>query len=188
MAEVGALLLKEAQPYLEILKVYAEDLRISINTTCSGLEAWQIIAFTFGFTLLAVWLYDFLLQEDSLTTRVKKSFFKFMRSLPFVKAKIEKEMKGTIDSLEKTFNRGLEDFPYYEGLPQKGYTEKEVMEELKRYKKLSHVNWSIGSCSGTVYSGEESLTRYVCLCGFTQGTLYTTTTVYGVLVHQEGAI
>ncbi len=28
----------------------------------------------------------------------------------------------------------------------------------------------------------------VCLCGFTQGTLYTTTTVYGVLVHQEGAI
>ncbi len=28
----------------------------------------------------------------------------------------------------------------------------------------------------------------VCLNGFTQGTLYTTTTVYGVLVHQEGAI
>ena len=28
----------------------------------------------------------------------------------------------------------------------------------------------------------------VCVCGFTQGTLYTTTTVYGVLVHQEGAI
>ncbi len=28
----------------------------------------------------------------------------------------------------------------------------------------------------------------VCLSGFTQGTLYTTTTVYGVLVHQEGAI
>ncbi len=26
------------------------------------------------------------------------------------------------------------------------------------------------------------------MCGFTQGTLYTTTTVYGVLVHQEGAI
>ncbi len=28
----------------------------------------------------------------------------------------------------------------------------------------------------------------VCLTGCTQGTLYTTTTVYGVLVHQEGAI
>ena len=28
----------------------------------------------------------------------------------------------------------------------------------------------------------------VCVRGFTQGTLYTTTTVYGVLVHQEGAI
>ncbi len=28
----------------------------------------------------------------------------------------------------------------------------------------------------------------VCVCGFTQCTLYTTTTVYGVLVHQEGAI
>ncbi len=28
----------------------------------------------------------------------------------------------------------------------------------------------------------------VCASGFTQGTLYTTTTVYGALVHQEGAI
>ncbi len=28
----------------------------------------------------------------------------------------------------------------------------------------------------------------VCSAGCTQGTLYTTTTVYGVLVHQEGAI
>ncbi len=28
----------------------------------------------------------------------------------------------------------------------------------------------------------------VCLSGCTQGTLYTTTTVYGLLVHQEGAI
>ncbi len=120
MAEVGALLLKEAQPYLEILKVYVEDLRISINTICTGLEAWQIIAFTFGFTLLAVWLYDFLFQEESLVTRFKKSFFKFVRTLPFVKAKIQKEMQGTVDSLEKTFNRGLEDFPYYEGLPKKG--------------------------------------------------------------------
>ncbi len=25
----------------------------------------------------------------------------------------------------------------------------------------------------------------MCVCGFTQGTLYTTTTIYGVLVHQE---
>ncbi len=34
------------------------------------------------------------------------------------------------------------------------------------------------------------LTLSVCVCvsGFTQATLYTTTTIYGVLVHQEGAI
>ncbi len=35
--------------------------------------------------------------------------------------------------------------------------------------------------------GIKSVTS-VCVRGFTQGTLYTTTTVYGVLVHQEGAI
>ncbi len=33
-----------------------------------------------------------------------------------------------------------------------------------------------------------SVRPFVCLSGFTQGTLYTTKTVYGVLVHQEGAI
>ena len=39
-----------------------------------------------------------------------------------------------------------------------------------------------------MFSVHVSVSVCVCLYGFTQGTLYTTTTVYGVLVHQEGAI
>ncbi len=38
------------------------------------------------------------------------------------------------------------------------------------------------------FSGWGNVIGPVCLSGFTQATLYTTTTVYGVLVHREGAI
>ncbi len=45
------------------------------------------------------------------------------------------------------------------------------------------------SLSARAGSGQpEDYPVSVCVFGFTQGTLYTTTTVFGVLVHQEGAI
>ena len=47
------------------MKPYAEVARVYVNDSCAGLESWQVIAYTFAVTLLAVWLLDFLFQEES---------------------------------------------------------------------------------------------------------------------------
>ena len=151
-----------AHPYLDIAQEYADIARVRVNKSCQGLEAWQIITFTFGVTLLLTWIYDFLFQQDeckyfdvrkiihpeslqndsnetilqprfrtvhlfsfilALSNRAKKSFFRFVRSLPFVKGRIEKEIEGTVTSLQKSFNKGLDSFSYYQALPRDGLTE-----------------------------------------------------------------
>ena len=60
---------------------------------------------------------------SALSNRAKKSFFRFVRSLPFVKGRIEKEIEGTVTSLQKSFNKGLDNFSYYQALPREGLSE-----------------------------------------------------------------
>ena len=43
---------------------HLEFLRVHINQSCRGTESWQIIAFTFGFTMWLVWTWMFLFKPD----------------------------------------------------------------------------------------------------------------------------
>ena len=52
-----------------------------------------------------------------------------MRSLPFVSGRIAKEMEGTVLSLQESFNKGLDNFAYYQALPKEGLSE--VRDRLK---------------------------------------------------------
>ena len=50
-------------PYVspqEVVLLYADQARGKVNDLCSGLEAWQVMAYSVGVTLLLVWLYNFL--------------------------------------------------------------------------------------------------------------------------------
>ena len=60
---------------MAIVKPYLEVARSHINDTCAGLEPWQIIAFTFGITVLVFWIWDFLFQQE------KSEFHQFHVSL-----------------------------------------------------------------------------------------------------------
>mgnify|MGYP001550980424 CR=1 FL=1 len=53
------------EPYAKQLKPHIQVILYEINHACRGLEPWQIIAFTFGVTLILTWIYDFLFQEES---------------------------------------------------------------------------------------------------------------------------
>ncbi len=59
----------------------------------------------------------------ALWTRTKKGFFRFVRALPFVRARIEREIEGTVDVLRESFNKGLGDLGYRTTLPKKGMAE-----------------------------------------------------------------
>ncbi|XP_069466838.1 sphingosine-1-phosphate lyase 1 [Ambystoma mexicanum] len=143
----------------EVALNYLEEARIFVNDRCEGAEPWQLIASTLIATLLAVWLKEFLFQDESLFSRCKKQFFKIVRRLPFIGTKIQKQLNKALDDMADKMVTLKDGASYVQSLPEQGLKHSEVIERLKEYTSMDNVNWKSGKVSGTVYSGEEKLTR-----------------------------
>uniref|UniRef100_A0ACB8F823 Sphingosine-1-phosphate lyase 1 n=1 Tax=Sphaerodactylus townsendi TaxID=933632 RepID=A0ACB8F823_9SAUR len=48
---------------------------------------------------------------------------------------------------------------YVKELPAKGLSQSEVLQKMKDYSSMGEIHWEDGKVSGTVYSGEEKLTK-----------------------------
>ncbi|KAK2160004.1 hypothetical protein LSH36_142g07003 [Paralvinella palmiformis] len=105
-------------------------------------------------------------RRTGLVYRIKKSTFRFVRKLPYVRTKIKEEMAKTYNELENTFHSATKGQSFVQKLPDKGLNEVDVLKELQKYKSLGEifegmmdVDWKKGACSGTVYSGEDDLSN-----------------------------
>ncbi|XP_071896431.1 sphingosine-1-phosphate lyase 1 isoform X5 [Anas platyrhynchos] len=145
--------------YKEILQVYWETATGLVNACCDGLEPWQIVGLTCSSTLLAVWLHSFLFQPESLTSRIKKQFFKLLRRMPFVGAIIQKKIDEALNDVTSSLSFLKDEKDYIKALPEQGMSQPEVLQKMKEYSSKGDVRWEDGKVSGTVYSGEEKLTR-----------------------------
>ncbi|KAI9250288.1 sphingosine-1-phosphate lyase [Sporodiniella umbellata] len=88
-----------------------------------------------------------------------KVFFKQLRRLPSVKAKIEKELSGTIAGMEHSIMSKEVGCDVHLQLPAKGLSEKDVMKSLEKLSSLKRADWEGGKVSGSIYHGGEDLTR-----------------------------
>ncbi|KAF4105800.1 sphingosine-1-phosphate lyase 1 [Onychostoma macrolepis] len=144
--------------YKEMMLLYIEEARRFVNSQCAGLEPWQIIAATLLSTLGAVWLKGLLFQQESLTSRVKKQFFKIIRKIPFIGATIQNQLNKALDDMSVSLCTLKEGMSYTKLLPAQGLTHKELLEKIREYETLSEVDWAKGKVSGAVYWGDEKLT------------------------------
>ncbi|XP_051771807.1 sphingosine-1-phosphate lyase 1 [Ctenopharyngodon idella] len=144
--------------YKEMVLLYIEEARRFVNSQCAGLEPWQIIATTLLSTLGAVWLKGFLFQQDSLTSRAKKQFFKIIRKIPFVGATIQNQLNKALDDMSVSLCTLKEGMSYTKLLPAQGLTQKQLLDKIREYETLSEVDWAKGKVSGAVYWGDEKLT------------------------------
>nr|XP_060624829.1 sphingosine-1-phosphate lyase 1 [Anolis sagrei ordinatus] len=145
--------------YREIFLQYLNKIRNVVNEKSAGTEPWQLIATTMAATLLLVWLHTFLFQPESLTSRFKKRFFRFLRKLPFIGTEIQKQMSKTMDDMASGLSFLQDQRGYIKTLPAKGLSQPEVLKMMKEYNAMGDVHWEDGKVSGTVYSGEEKLTN-----------------------------
>uniref|UniRef100_A0A8C2TEL2 sphinganine-1-phosphate aldolase n=1 Tax=Coturnix japonica TaxID=93934 RepID=A0A8C2TEL2_COTJA len=129
-----------------------------VNACCDGLEPWQLIGLTFSSTLLSVWLHGFLFQSESLTSRTKKQFFRLLRKMPFIGAIIQKKIDEALNDVTSSLSFLKDERDYIKVLPEQGMSQPEVLQKMKEYSSKD-VRWEDGKVSGTVYSGEEKLTR-----------------------------
>lgn len=144
--------------YKETALLYIEEAQSFVNSQCAGLEPWQIIVATLLSTLGVVWLKGFLFQQESLTSRVKKQFFKIIRKIPFIGASIQNQLNKALDDMSMSLCTLKEGMSYTKLLPAQGLTHKQLLDKIREYETLSEVNWAKGKVSGAVYWGDEKLT------------------------------
>uniref|UniRef100_A0A673JV82 sphinganine-1-phosphate aldolase n=1 Tax=Sinocyclocheilus rhinocerous TaxID=307959 RepID=A0A673JV82_9TELE len=147
--------------YKEMVLLYVEEARRFVNSQCAGLEPWQIIATTLLSTFGAVWLKGFLFQPESLTSRVKKQFFKIIRKIPFIGATIQNQLNKALDDMSMSLCTLKEGMSYTKLLPAQGLTHKQLLDKIREYETLSEspaAYWAKGKVSGAVYWGDEKLT------------------------------
>ncbi|XP_067876512.1 sphingosine-1-phosphate lyase 1 [Heterodontus francisci] len=145
--------------YKETVWLYLGKGKSYVNTWCQGLEPWQIIAITAPTTLLLVWLHGFLFQQQSISSRLRKFFFRIIRKLPFLAVSIQKKLNKALDDLSTSVLTLKDGMTYVTSLPAHGLAESELLLKLKDYSTMGDVQWEKGQVSGTVYSGEEKLTN-----------------------------
>ncbi|KAK3091804.1 hypothetical protein FSP39_022743 [Pinctada imbricata] len=139
------------EPYLDIVKG-------KINGACEGIEPWKVVLYACGTTAVCIYVKNILISdEETLTKRTKREFFRWIKMIPMVKARVAAEKKKILHEMEEGMHA---DVPSYMlKLPSKGLTMDEVMKELGEYKKLTKVDWEKSTVSGTVYSGDPDLTK-----------------------------
>ncbi|XP_063163589.1 sphingosine-1-phosphate lyase 1 [Candoia aspera] len=143
--------------YHQIFLQYLNQTRNVVNEKCSRVEPWQLIASTIAATLLIVKMYTFLFQPESLTSRLKKWFFRIIRKLPIIGQIIQQQIYKAMDDMSSQLSFLQYKKNYITSLPAKGLSQPELLKKLKEYSTLGNVQWEDGKVSGAVYSGEEKL-------------------------------
>lgn len=75
-----------------------------------------------------------------LTTRAKKTFFKYTKMIPCVKEQLDKRMLEVRNSLEKDVIDRSKHLTYITTLPEKGLTKSEIMHVVGGYLDSGNFN------------------------------------------------
>ncbi|XP_038599625.1 sphingosine-1-phosphate lyase 1 [Tachyglossus aculeatus] len=159
MLGMDLLKMEAIEPYKEVVVDYLTEAKNFVNGQCTKFEPWQLIAWTVGWTLLAVWLYGFIFQPESLTSRGRKKFFKVLRKLPIVGTSIQKKFNKVKEDVTKSMSFLKIGKGYVKVLPPTGLSHANVLDRLREYSSMGDVHWQDGRVSGAVYNGEEKLTE-----------------------------
>uniref|UniRef100_A0A8C2R9U9 sphinganine-1-phosphate aldolase n=1 Tax=Capra hircus TaxID=9925 RepID=A0A8C2R9U9_CAPHI len=157
MPSTDLMSLKAFEPYFEILEVYSTKAKNYVNGHCTKYEPWQLIVWSVVWTLLIVWVYEFVFQPESLWSRFKKRCFKLIRKMPVIGRQIQDKLNKTKEDISKNMSFLKVDQDYVKALPSQGLSPAAVLEKLKEYSSKD-VLWQEGKASGAVYSGEKELT------------------------------
>ncbi|RHZ88506.1 hypothetical protein Glove_22g74 [Diversispora epigaea] len=98
---------------------------------------------------------------DDLYKIVGSKIIEVVRSTPSGKAKIQGDLDKVIKGIEEKFAPKEEGIPRYINLPDIGFDNQKLREELKRYEGNQDANWENGRVSGTVYHGGREHSKII---------------------------
>lgn len=134
----------------------------AVNRFFEGKEPWQIVTMTASSVLAIVWAHSLYNAKDSVTVRLRREFFRWLRQVPFVRRKIEERMTEIKLGFKKDVAKRLAGMTVYRELPENGFTAMEVAEEVKKLVALGSYDWKGGNVSGAVYHLSEDISKVAC--------------------------
>jgi sphinganine-1-phosphate aldolase len=153
---------KDVALVLAMARPHWECLRDRINQFGSSYAVWQLIVLSVFATLFAVKLHAFLFKRDSLLTRIRRQFFRTLRTAPVIGALIQKEVDKSAMDVKRSLLTKVPGEKVITALPPNGTTQKQLLKDLKFLESMGHVDWRGGACSGAVYHGGDQLTEFLC--------------------------
>ncbi|KAJ0178645.1 hypothetical protein K1T71_005420 [Dendrolimus kikuchii] len=134
----------------------------AINRLFEGKEPWQIVTMTASSVLAVVWAHSLYNARESITTRLRREFFRWLRQVPIVRRKIDEKMAEINNDFRKDVAKRLSGVTVRRELPEKGLSPEEVAEEVKDHLCLGAYDWKSGTVSGAVYHVSQEISRVAC--------------------------
>ncbi|XP_053603347.1 sphingosine-1-phosphate lyase [Plodia interpunctella] len=134
----------------------------AINRLFEGKEPWQIVTMTASSVLALVWAHSLYNAKDSVTTRMRREFFRWLRHVPLVRRKIEEKMAEITLGFKRDAVKRLSGLTIRKELPEHGLTAEQIKEEVLNHLNLGQYDWKSGAVSGAVYHLNSEIVSVAC--------------------------
>ncbi len=87
--------------------------------------------------------------------------FKYLKSVPAVRRKLEKEFESLMKDIEEQVKPYRALFSTYAAIPEKGIGREAILKEMEALKEREEARWKDGFASGAVYHGDEEHIQFL---------------------------
>ncbi|XP_066582338.1 sphingosine-1-phosphate lyase isoform X2 [Prorops nasuta] len=142
---------------LNMVLYYSGGLKGVVNNFFQDKEPWQIVTITTTTVLTSVWLWNFIVQQESIFERGMKQIYKLARYIPSMRDKINQGLSNVSEGFKKDALKRLQNTPFIIELPKEGLSPDEVIQKVTVAVDLGDYDWKSGRVSGTVYKKDVNL-------------------------------
>eukprot|EP00929_Paragymnodinium_shiwhaense_P052548 TRINITY_DN2631_c0_g1_i2.p1 TRINITY_DN2631_c0_g1~~TRINITY_DN2631_c0_g1_i2.p1 ORF type:complete len:544 (+),score=168.46 TRINITY_DN2631_c0_g1_i2:72-1703(+) len=138
-----------------------KELRKFVNNIFRGKDAYEVVkTIVINFLLFKLLRkLNYIMSREGLRAFITNIAVPYLKKLPMVKKKLDKEVAKTLDDLSKTFSEELTD-PRL-ALPKTGMKEGALLELLEKRKQMDTKGWTSGKITGAVYHGQQEYYDFI---------------------------
>jgi sphinganine-1-phosphate aldolase len=107
-----------------------------------------------GYAFIAKTSYDFIIYATPIV-------YKRVKKIPMIEKQINIKKDRTILEIKKELNKEIEGNKLYLELPKEGFKEEEILTIFNKLKTLQSYDYQNGRVSGTVYTNNEDLDKFM---------------------------
>ncbi|CAB3405855.1 unnamed protein product [Caenorhabditis bovis] len=121
---------------LRIFLDYLDEFRVFVNSKCSGLEPWQVISYAISLAFFVSWIRRMFRSNDPPLELIKKSFYAAVRSLPWVRKRIEDDLARARAEIEEEVHQFDQLREFYKFLPERCMDIEDILADARRYAMM----------------------------------------------------